>query len=165
MRVRPSVNVGINFPPRYFTSAISVARSPTHAPLGRKEGRKEASPSPSLAPRSHPLVKEGALLTQRVRGGHFCVGEGGRRLGVGGGTNTKSPSLPLSLPPSVVYPGESVFRSRLAYVLSGRVGGDRREGGGFAVAALGLNAKRRPYYDAPVGTVKNAASSIAIGRK
>ena len=63
---------------------------------------------------------------------------------------------------SIVCPGESVFRSRLAY---GRSGGERVGGERFAVAALGLNAKRRPHNATRWEWWKNAASSIAIGRK
>ena len=121
VRVRSSVNVGINFPPRPLLlpkQVPSPSRIRPHAPLrtlplgGRKEG---GIPSlrPSLPRASFSPTRQGGrvLLTQRSGVGHFCVGEGGRSLArslaglgwVGVRIQSRpSPSLPLSLPPSSI---------------------------------------------------------------
>ena len=173
---------GFIFPPRPLSTLLrsqvpspSPTRATSHSlPLGRKEGGRH--PLCSSLPRasfSPTLQGGGGRGRPSYATRTFLRGEGGRagktdgrtdrKTGVGGGTNTKSLCSPPSLSPSFLYPGESVFRSRLAY--RGRSEwAEEGGGGGYAVAAApGLNAKRR--LCSAVGRSKNAASSIAIGRK
>lgn len=125
--------------------------------------RKEASLPLPLPRASFSPTRQGGTPSYAtrtfLRGGDRSVA---RSVGVGGGTNTKSPSLSSSpLPPSSLrrLSRRKCLSKSPCVPTTERVGG-----GGFVAAALGLNAKRRLHCT--MGMVKNAASSIiAIGRK